>query len=68
LYLTDVEANLWTIWRADESWRQSPGFNQRFRGEISADGARIAAAWERGLGERGDQWEVDFEVTYERVG
>lgn len=68
LYLTRVEGDLWTVWRADESWRESPGFNQRFRGEFSADGSRIVGAWERGLGEKGDRWETDFHVTYERLG
>ena len=67
-YLTHVEGNLWTVWRADDSWRESPGFNQRFRGEISPDGQRIVGAWERGLGEHGDRWEVDFELQYRRVG
>ena len=43
-----------------------PGFNQRFIGEISADGATIEGRWERGLGASGDQWEVDFPLRYVR--
>jgi hypothetical protein len=29
-----------------------PGFNQRFIGEISADGKTIEGRWERGMGAR----------------
>ena len=41
LYLTTLEGSTWTIWRAPgEDWNgpHGPGFNQRFIGEISADG------------------------------
>jgi hypothetical protein len=66
-YLTTVADGRWTVWRADESWRESPGFNQRYVGEMSPAGDRIAGAWERGLGEAGDQWELDFTLDYQRV-
>jgi hypothetical protein len=69
MYLTAVEGSAWTIWRAPgEDWNgpQGPGFNQRCIGEISADGRTIEARWERGLGDAGDQWEIDFPMTYVR--
>ena len=69
MYLTAVERSTWKIWRAPgEDWNgpQGPGFNQRFIGEISADGRRIEARWERGVGDAGDQWEIDFPMTYVR--
>src|SRR4026209_981857 len=56
LYLTTVEGSTWRIWTAPgEDWNgpDGPGFNQRFIGEISADGRTIDGRWERGLGETG---------------
>jgi hypothetical protein len=67
IYLSSVGDGRWAIWRGDDSWRESPGHNQRYVGEISSDGSRITGAWERGLGDAGDQWEVDFTLDYERV-
>lgn len=46
--------------------RDAPGFHQRFVGELSADGSRIDARWERS--EDGEDWFLDFELTYTRVG
>ena len=69
LYLTAIDGSTWTIWTAPgEDWNgpDGPGFNQRFIGEISADGQTIQGRWERGLGEAGDQWELDFPLTYVR--
>src|SRR6266567_5951154 len=69
LYLTSVEGSTWKIWRAPgEDWNvpHGPGFNQRFIGDISADGATIEARWERSMGDAGDQWEIDFPLTYVR--
>ena len=69
LYLTVIEGSTWRIWTAPgEDWHgpDGPGFNQRFIGEISADGLTIQGRWERGLGEAGDQWEIDFPLTYVR--
>jgi hypothetical protein len=70
LYLTAIEGSTWTIWRApDEDWNgpHGPGFNQRFIGEISADGRTIVARWERGMGDAGHRWELDFPITYVRT-
>jgi hypothetical protein len=69
LFLTVVDGSMWTIWRApSEDWHgpDGPGFNQRFIGEISPDGRTIEGRWERGLGEAGDVWELDFPITYVR--
>ena len=67
LFMTALEGSTWTIWRAPgEDWNgpDGPGFNQRFIGEISADGNTITGRWERGLGDAGDAWEIDFPMTY----
>jgi hypothetical protein len=69
LYLTAVERSTWKVWRAPgEDWNgtDGPGFNQRFIGEISADGKTIEGRWERGMGDAGDEWELDFPMTYSR--
>jgi hypothetical protein len=69
LYLTALEGSTWKIWRAPgEDWNgpHGLGFNQRFIGEISADGKTIEARWERGMGDAGDEWEIDFPITYVR--
>ena len=69
LFMTVLEGSTWRIWRAPgEDWHgpDGPGFNQRFIGEISADGTTITARWERGTGDAGDQWELDFPITYRR--
>ena len=70
LFMTTVAGSTWTIWRAPgEDWNgpDGPGFDQRFIGEISADGNTIAGRWERGLGDAGDAWEIDFPMTYVRT-
>jgi hypothetical protein len=69
LYLTAIKGSTWKIWRAPgEDWNgpNGPGFDQRFIGEISADGKTIEARWERGTGDAGDRWELDFPLTYRR--
>jgi hypothetical protein len=69
LYLAAVEGSTLKMWRAPgEDWNgpHGPGFNQRFIGEISADGRTIAGRWERGMGDAGDDWEIDFPITYTR--
>jgi hypothetical protein len=69
LYLTTVDASIWKIWRSpDEDWNgpQGPGFNQRFIGAIATDGETIKGRWERGMGTSGEQWEIDFPITYVR--
>ena len=70
LYLTKIEGKTWTIWRdPGEDWNgpNGPGFNQRFIGEISADGNSIEGRWERGMGDAGDQWEIDVPINYFRT-
>ena len=70
LYMTAIESSTWMIWLAPgEDWNgsQGPGFNQRFIGEISADGTTIDGRWERGMGDAGDSWEVDFPLRYVRT-
>lgn len=69
LYLTAVDDRTWKIWRAPgEDWNgpAGPGFNQRFFGELSADGTTIETRWERGMGDSDDEWELDFRLTYVR--
>jgi hypothetical protein len=69
LFLMTLEGSTWKIWRAPgEDWNgpDGPGFNQRFMGEISSDGNTIEGRWERGMGDEGDQWELDFPLTYLR--
>ena len=70
LFMTTVEGSTWRIWRAPgEDWNgpDGPGFNQRFIGEISPDAKTIEGRWERGTGEAGDEWELDFPMTYART-
>lgn len=69
LFLMAIHGSTWKIWRAPgEDWNgpDGPGFNQRFIGEISADGRSIEGRWERGLGDAGDEWEIDFRFDYVR--
>ena len=68
-FMTTLEGSTWTIWRAPgEDWNgpHGPGFNQRFVGELSLDGNTIEGRWERGSGENGVDWEIDFPITYVR--
>jgi hypothetical protein len=69
LYMTALEGSTWKVWRAPgEDWNgpHGPGFNQRFIGEMSADRKTIEGRWERGMGDAGDEWELDFPMTYVR--
>ena len=69
LFVMALEGSTWKIWRAPgEDWNgpDGPGFNQRFIGQISDDGGTIEGRWERGTGDAGDQWEIDFPFTYVR--
>jgi hypothetical protein len=45
--------------------RDAPGFFQRYSAQLSADGSRIDSRWERS--EDGEDWFVDFELTYTRA-
>jgi hypothetical protein len=69
LYMTAIEGSTWKIWLApgeDSDGPHGPGFNQRFIGEISPDGKTIDGRWERGIGDAGDDWEIDFPMHYVR--
>ena len=69
LFMTALEGSTWKIWRAPgEDWSgpHGPGFNQRFIGEIAADGKTIEGRWERGMGSAGEEWEIDFPISYFR--
>ena len=69
LFLMALEGSTLKIWRAPgEDWNgpDGPGFNQRFIGELSTDGKTIKARWERGVGEAGDEWGLDFPISYFR--
>jgi len=69
LFITTVEGSTWTIRRApgeDVNGPDGPGFDQRFIGELSADGTTIDGRWERGTGDA-DGWELDFRMRYERT-
>jgi hypothetical protein len=45
--------------------RESPGFSQRYEGQIGDDGNTIRARWEKSTD--GSHWEHDFDLTYRRV-
>jgi hypothetical protein len=49
-----------------ELWREAPGFWQRYRGVISADGATIEGAWE--ISADGREWKHDFGLAYSKAG
>jgi hypothetical protein len=69
LYLVRIEGSTLKIWRAPgEDWNgpDGPGFDQRYVGEISADGKRIDGRWERRTAAAGDRWEIDFPLSYVR--
>ena len=66
LFMMALEGSTWKIWRAPgEDWKgpDGPGFNQRFIGEISADGKTIEGRWERGMGDAGDDGKSTFQST-----
>ena len=60
VYHMTVALGVWKI------WREAPGFNQRYTGQISGDGKTIAGQWE--FSEDGSKWEVDFDLSYRKVG
>jgi hypothetical protein len=69
LFMMALEGSTLKIWRAaGEDWNgpHGPGFNQRFIGEMSPDGTTIEGRWERGMGDAGDRWEIDFPINYTR--
>lgn len=60
IYQMSLSDGIWQI------WREAPGFSQRFRGTISADGKTISGHWEKS--HDGSTWEHDFDLTYTKVG
>ena len=46
-------------------WREGEPFAQRFHARFSEDGKTITGRWER---TEGDEFVVDFDVTYRRIG
>ncbi|WP_227380046.1 hypothetical protein [Haladaptatus halobius] len=60
VYQMSLSNGVWKI------WRDTPGFAQHFTGTFSEDGDTIEATWERS--DDGVDWEVDFDLTYTRVG
>jgi hypothetical protein len=53
----------WELRREHEDF--SPlSFNQRFEGELSADGKTIAGQWDI---DEGGGWKLDFHLTYQKV-
>ncbi|MFI6182570.1 hypothetical protein ACIA8R_44075 [Nonomuraea sp. NPDC051191] len=58
VYRTTLDGGVWRV------WRDAPGFNQRFTGEICDGGDLIEGRWE--MSEDGLAWCLDFELTYTR--
>ncbi len=48
-----------------KTWREAPGFWQRFVGTFSDDGNTITGYWEKSSD--GSHWEHDFDVTYTKI-
>jgi hypothetical protein len=59
VYEMSIADGEWKLWRDGEP------FAQRFTGLLAADGSQIDGRWERVLD--GDEWELDFHLTYTRV-
>jgi hypothetical protein len=56
--------DVWTLWR--DSPDLSQHFSQRYIGRLSDDGNTITGRWEKAPD--GSAWELDFELTYTRIG
>ncbi|MCC6801602.1 MAG: hypothetical protein IT319_01860 [Anaerolineae bacterium] len=56
---TTLSGNVW------KTWRNAPGFSQRFTGTISEDGNTIVGMGE--LSRDGSTWEGDLSLTYTKV-
>lgn len=57
IYRMTMGSGMWRV------WREAPGFNQRFTGNIKE--ASIEGQWE--FSEDGKSWKVDFDLTYTKV-
>jgi hypothetical protein len=60
IYQMSLQGNVWKV------WRDFPGFSQRFTGTFSDDRNTITARWEKSSD--GSNWELDFNLTYTRIG
>ncbi|HEX9389536.1 MAG TPA: hypothetical protein VF918_24645 [Anaerolineales bacterium] len=60
IYQMSLSGDVWKL------WRDFPGFSQRFIGTFSEDRNLITARWEKSS--NGSNWELDFNLTYTRVG
>ena len=58
VYQMTVADGVWSM------WREAPGFNQRYIGEIKDGGKAIEGRWE--MSDDGERWRVDFDLTYRR--
>jgi hypothetical protein len=58
-YETTIDEGTWTLLKL------SPGFKQRFRGELSASGETIEGVWEKS--DEDDGWEHDFRLIYRKT-
>ena len=59
IYEMSFSNNIWKL------WRETSDFSQRFEGNLSPDGNKILAKWEKSSD--GQKWEHDFDVTYTRL-
>jgi hypothetical protein len=66
LYRMTLTDRTWTLLRTEPDF--SPlEFSQRFVGTIAEDGNRIEGSWQTS-NDGGQTWEVDFPLSYSRVG
>jgi hypothetical protein len=65
LYTMTFDGREWTLERHAPDFSPLP-FHQRWLGTFSPDGATIRGRWE--TSPDGRDWELDFELAYERVG
>jgi hypothetical protein len=47
-------------------WRGGPPFAQRFAAKFEDNGNTMVSRWEKS--DDGSSWEVDFDLTYRKVG
>jgi hypothetical protein len=60
VYQMSFDAGIWKL------WRDAPGFRQRFSATFSQDRRTITGRWEKSPD--GSTWEIDFDITYTKVG
>jgi hypothetical protein len=65
LYEMSFDGRTWTLTRRAPDF--SPlDFAQRFTADLADDGDTLTGAWYTGSG--GDDWQLDFRMTYRRAG